>query len=165
MNSYTIKPNHTSFFIFPFYTSLIIKLIACTIISLLIWIPLALLSIEKPKGMVFYTILAIVVIWLYFFISSLLKYISLTKRFNKTSWTITPITILWNTGGILFKYKKTILSNKMNHVAKRQGPLQKLTGIGSIHIATTGTSSFDMSITDLTQYNEWYTDLKKLSDN
>lgn len=64
--------------------------------------------------------------------------------------------------GIFYKNQVSILFRKIDHVNSGQGMINKMFGNGNITVNTLGSSSAEMIISDIRNYNEFYEQLKKM---
>ena len=77
-----------------------------------------------------------------------------------TSFIIQPYRVTAKSG-ILFKKQISIVFNKVDHINLSQGALNKLFKNGTITVNTTGSSRPELTITNIPDYEEFYTVLKK----
>ena len=58
--------------------------------------------------------------------------------------------------GLLYKSQKSIVFPKIDHINKRQGPLNKLFGTGTIIVNTAGSSFPELMIRNLKDYDDFF---------
>ena len=63
--------------------------------------------------------------------------------------------------GVLYKIQKHILDSKLDYVAKNTGMINKIVKNGNVAIHTTGSSTTEMILYDIKEYNEVYTLIQK----
>lgn len=63
--------------------------------------------------------------------------------------------------GIFYKKQQSILYNKIDHVSFSQGAFNKMFKNGTISVNTTGSSTVEMTIRNISEYKEFYEVLKK----
>ena len=58
--------------------------------------------------------------------------------------------------GLLYKSQKSVVFSKIDHINKRQGPLNRLFGTGTITVNTAGSSTPELVLRNLKDYNEFF---------
>ncbi len=76
------------------------------------------------------------------------------------SYTIEDYRIMYKSG-IIYKRQQTIVFRKIDHIKLNEGMLNKMFSNGSITVNTIGSSMSEMKITNVSDYKEFYEELKK----
>ena len=63
--------------------------------------------------------------------------------------------------GIIYRTQTSILFEKIDHINSHQGPINKLYSNGKVIINTTGSSSSEMTVGNISDFSDFYEELKK----
>lgn len=68
---------------------------------------------------------------------------------------------LYRFKGILYRQKKTVLYEKIDHLNKKTGMINKLFGNGSVYVYNTGSSLVEMRVSNIPDFEEFFTLVQK----
>jgi uncharacterized membrane protein YdbT with pleckstrin-like domain len=68
---------------------------------------------------------------------------------------------LTGTSGILYRTRRTVLLDRLDHLRSRQGLLNKVFRNGTVSIFTTGSGGADMVCRDVPRHEAWYAEIER----